>query len=57
VIGLLLALALPPLELALEVELELLELPHAAITPIATSASPTTADLRKILISVSSAPQ
>jgi hypothetical protein len=58
VIGLLLAVVLPvpdPL-LALEL-LELLELPHAAIAAIVAIAIALATHLRKILISVSSAPQ
>jgi hypothetical protein len=57
VIGLLLAEALPlldPLELEL---LELLDPPHATTVAIAANASALATQLRKILISVSSAPQ
>jgi hypothetical protein len=55
VIGLLLADALPLLDPALE--LELLDPPHATTVAIAANASALATQLRKILISVSSAPQ
>ena len=53
-IGLLLAAALPLPDAALE--LELLELPHAETAEITANASALATQLRKILISVSSAP-
>jgi hypothetical protein len=56
VIGLLLALALPLPDALLAAELlELLELPQAATAAIAANASKLATQLRKILISVSSA--
>jgi hypothetical protein len=56
VIGLLLAVALPLPDPLLEVELELLEPPHATTAAIVANAKALATELRKILISVSSAP-
>jgi len=56
VIGLLLAVAPPLPDVLLGLELELLEPPHAAPAAIVANAKALATELRKILMSVSSAP-